>query len=69
MSQSNSPLSRSIGLSGFLRWLLAVAAVITVGAAFAWGYDLLAIACLLFVATAVVLGFRTWRARQGSGGT
>ena len=68
MSQGNSPLSRSIGLSGFLRWLLAVAAVIAVGAAFAAGYYLLAIVCLLFVAAAMVLGFRTWRARQGSGG-
>ena len=35
MSQGILPLARSIGLSGFLRWLLAVAAVIAVGAAFA----------------------------------
>ena len=69
MSQGNSPFSRSIGLSGFLRWLLAVAAVIAIGAAFAAGYYLLAIVCLLFVVAAIALGFRAWQSRQGPGST
>ena len=67
MAQGNAPLNRSIGLFGFLRWLLAVAAVIAVGAAFAAGYYLLAIVCLLFVVAAIALGFRAWQARQGTG--
>ena len=68
MAQGSSPLGRSIGLSGVLRWLLTVAAVIAVGAAFAAGYYLLAIVCLLFVVAAIALGFRAWQARQGSDG-
>lgn len=66
MSQGNSPLNRSIGLPGFLRWLVAVAAVIAVGAAFATGRYLLAIVCLLFVVAAAALGFRHGQARRGA---
>jgi hypothetical protein len=62
----DSPLRRSIGLSGVIRWLIAAAAVIAVGAAFAAGYFALAIAGLVFFVTAVGLGYRAWRARQAA---
>ena len=67
MSQIDSPLKRSIGFSGVTRWLIAVAAVIAIGAAFADGHDALAIAGLVFLAAAVALGYRAWRARQDTG--
>ncbi len=35
MAQTDSPLKRSIGLSGVIRFLIAVIAVVAVGAAFA----------------------------------
>jgi cation transporter-like permease len=66
MSEGSSPISRSIGVIGVLRWLLAVAAVIAVGAAFAAGYYLLAIVALLFVVAAVVLGLVAWQARRNA---
>lgn len=63
MSQPDSPLMRSIGLSGVLRWLIAAAAVIAIGAAFADGRYALAIAGVVFLAAAVALGYRARRAR------
>ncbi|MGH7615112.1 MAG: hypothetical protein ACREMW_13855 [Gemmatimonadales bacterium] len=48
MSQSESPLNRSIGLTGVIRWLIAAFAVFAVGAAFAEGYHALAIARTVF---------------------
>ena len=64
MSQTKSPLRRSIGLSGVIRWLIAVAAVVAIGAAFADGHYALAIAGVVFFVAAVALGYRAWRARQ-----
>jgi hypothetical protein len=63
MSQDKSPLSRSIGLPGVIRWLIAVLVVIAISAAFADGHYALGIAGLVFVVVAVALGYRAWRAR------
>lgn len=67
MPEPDSPLTRSIGLSGVIRWLIAAAAVIAVGAAFAAGHFTLAIAGLVFLVVAVALGYRAWRARRAAG--
>ena len=66
MPQTDSPLKRSIGLSGVIRWLIAAAAVIAIGAAFAAGRFALAIAGLVFIVAAVSLAYWPWRARQGT---
>lgn len=62
-----SPLRRSIGLTGIIRWLIAAGAVIAIGAAFADGHYALGIAGVVFLVAAVVLGYRAWRARQATG--
>ncbi len=67
MTQTNSPLKRSIGLSGVIRFLLAVVAVVAVGAAFAAHRYALGIAAVVFLVVAVGLGYRAWRARQSVG--
>lgn len=64
MSPADSPLRRSIGLSGVSRWLIAVFAVIAIGAAFADGHYTLGIAGVVFLVVAAALGYRAWRARQ-----
>ena len=64
MSESKSPLTRSIGLSGVLRWALAVFSVIAIGDAFHEGHYGLAIGGTVVVVLAVFLGFKGWRARQ-----
>ena len=60
MTQPDSPYSRSIGLSGLIRWLIVVAGVIAVGAAFSAGFYALAIAGVVFwpllLALAIGLG-------------
>ena len=66
MSQPDAPLRRSIGLSGAFRWLIAVVAVIAIGGAFAVGQNLLAVAGLVFLVSAVTLSYRAWRARQAA---
>ena len=66
MPETDSPLKRSIGLSGVIRWLIAVAAVIAIGAAFADRRYGLAIAGVVFLVAAVALGYRGWRARQAA---
>ncbi len=68
MPETGSPLKRSIGLSGVLRWLVAVAAVIAIGGAFAAGRNSLGIAGLVFLVVALTLGYRARRVR-GAGGT
>ena len=68
MPQTDSPLRRSIGLSGVIRWLLAAAAVIAIGAALTSGHYALGIAGVVFLVAAVTLGYRAWRARQDAGG-
>lgn len=61
MSADNSPLNRSIGLSGVLRWLITIAAVIAIGAAAVAGRFGMAAALAVFVVLAAVLGYRTSR--------
>ena len=58
MARPNTPLTRSIGLSGVFRWLVAVAAVIAIGAAIAEGRVALAVAGLVFLLVAVALSYR-----------
>jgi hypothetical protein len=60
------PLRRSIGLSGLIRWLVAVAAVIAIGGALAAGRFMLAMAGLVFLGAALALSYRAWRARQAA---
>ena len=59
-----SPLKRSIGLTGLVRWIIAASAVIAVGAAFAAGRRRLAIAGLLFLLLACVVAYRGWQVRR-----
>jgi hypothetical protein len=63
MSQLDSPLMRPIGLSGFIRWPIAVAAVIAIVAAYADGHYAMAITGIVFLVAAIGLGYRAWRAR------
>jgi hypothetical protein len=63
MSHSEAPLHRSIGLSGGLRFLLAVVAVATLVGAFATGLLILGIVGAVFLIAAVVLGYQARRAR------
>lgn len=63
MPAPESPLRRSIGLAGVFRWLIAAAAVIAIGAAFAAGRYALAIAGIAFLVAAVTLGVRARRGR------
>ncbi len=67
MSQPDAPLKRSIDLSGIIRGLLAVGAVIAIGAGLAEGHYALAIAGAVFCVAAAALGYRARRARQAAG--
>lgn len=66
MSFTDSPLKRSIGLSGAIRFLIAVLAVIAISAAFAAGRYAVAIAGVVFVVAAIALGYRGWLARRAA---
>lgn len=68
MTRPDTPLTRSIGLSGVFRWLVAAAAVIAIGAAVAEGRVALAVAGVVFLLVAVALSYRAWRVRQSSRG-
>jgi hypothetical protein len=63
MTEPGSPSSRSIGISGLIRWLIVVAGVIAVSAAFAAGFYGLAITGVVFLAAAAGLGYRARRGR------
>ena len=63
MSDTGSPLGRSIGWTGTLRSLVAVAATMVVGAAFYDGRYGLGAAGAGFIVVAVVLAIRARRAR------
>lgn len=63
MTQPGSPYSRSIGLSGLIRWLIVVVGAIAVVAAFVAGFYALAIAGVVFLAAAAGLGYWARRAR------
>lgn len=64
MTRPDTPLTRSIDLSGVLRWLVALVAAIAIGAALAEGRFALAVAGLVFLAAAVILGYRARKASQ-----
>ena len=66
MTRPQTPLRRSIGLSGLLRWIVAVAAVIAIGAAVSERRYALSAAGVTFLVAAVVLGYRARQARQRS---
>jgi len=57
-----TPLSRSLGLSGVIRWLIAAAIVVAIGAALAYGRYALATAGIGFLAAALGLGYLARRA-------
>jgi hypothetical protein len=63
MSEPESPLKRSIGLSGILTFVVAITAAIAVGAALFDGqYALAAVAAVFFVG-ATLIGIRARRHR------
>jgi len=64
MPRNDAPLSRSIGLTGLIRWIIAATAVIAIGGAFAAGRIALGVAGSVFLVAAILLGYRAWRARQ-----
>ena len=64
MTDPNSPLSRSISVANLIRGLIALAAVIAIGAAFAAGRIMLAVVLIGFVVLATCLGYWAWRSRQ-----
>ena len=63
MPEPGSPLTKSIGLPGVIRWVITVAAVIAIGAALANHQYALAIAGLVFFVVALTLAYRVWRSR------
>ena len=64
MTDPNSPMSRSISVANLIRGLIALAAVIAIGAAFAAGRIMLALVLIGFVVLATCLGYWVWRSRQ-----
>jgi hypothetical protein len=64
MADAGSPMNRSIGLAGLLRWLIVLAGTVAAGAAIADRRYGLALALFVFVLVAVVLGIRAGRARD-----
>ena len=63
MAQTDSASTRSIGLSGLVRWLIVVAGVVAVGAAFVAGSYALAIVGVVFLIVAAGLGYWVRRVR------
>jgi hypothetical protein len=63
MPPTESPLTRAIGVSGVIRFLIALFAVIAMGAAIAEQRYVLAVVGFLFVVVAVTLAYRAWRTR------
>lgn len=61
MSQDVPPIRRSIGLSGLIWWIMAVAAMIAIGAAFSAGRYTMGVVAAVFVVAAAILGFRARR--------
>ncbi|MFQ6047446.1 MAG: hypothetical protein ACE5PT_14000 [Gemmatimonadales bacterium] len=66
MSDADSPLKRSIGLSGVIWFLSAILAVVAIGAAFAAGRYAMAIVGIVFVLGAAALAYRAERARKAA---
>lgn len=66
MSGTDAPLKRSIGLSGVIRFLIAVFAVVAISAALAAGRYALAIVAVVFLVVAIGLAYRGWLARKAA---
>ena len=64
MADPDSPLTRPVSVADLIRGLLALAAVITVGAAFAAGRATLGLVVIGFVALATGLGYGASRRRR-----
>lgn len=62
-----TPLQRSLGVSGVLRFLLAIAGVVALSAAFNAGRVGLGIAGVLFIVVAVILAAHAAQARRNAG--
>ncbi len=63
MSQRVPPTRRSIGLSGLIWWLIAVGAMIAIGAAFSAGRYAMGVTAAVFMVAAALLGIRARRER------
>lgn len=63
MSERVPPVRRSIGLSGVIWFIIAVGAMIAIGAAFSAGRYALTVVAAAFMVAAAVLGFRARRMR------
>ena len=63
MTQRESAFRRSIGLTGLIWWIIAVAAMIAIGAAFSTGRYAMGVSASVFMVGAAVLGFRARRDR------
>ncbi len=66
MDPTESPLRRSIGFSGIVRWIIVVFAVMAVAEAFAQHRYGLAVAGLAFFAFAGALAYRLRRSGRGA---
>jgi type IV secretory pathway VirB2 component (pilin) len=66
MSGTDSPLKRSISLSGVIWFLIAALAVIAIGAAVAAGRYAMAVVGVVFVLAAITLGYRASAARRAA---
>jgi len=64
MPDTNSPLTRSIGIAGVIRFVIAIAAVIAISDAFAERRYALAAAGLIFLGIVMVLAYLLWRSRR-----
>jgi hypothetical protein len=64
MNEPESPLKRSVSLSNLIRFLIALFAVLAIGAAFAEGHLGLGVAGGTFCVVAAALGYWAWRARR-----
>ena len=67
MTPPESPLRRSIGLHGTIRWLITIAAVFAIGGAIDAGHYGLAVAGFVFLVAAVALGYKAWKAQASTG--
>jgi uncharacterized protein (DUF58 family) len=65
--RADSRLKRPIGLSGVIRLLIAVLAVIALGAATAAGRCALASVVAVFLVAAIAFAYRGWLARKAPG--
>lgn len=68
MPEPEAPIARTIGISGVIRFVIAFAAVIAVGSAFAQGRYWLGAIGTVVILLAAVLGYQAWKARRDAAG-